>query len=107
MSSPPVSGTTSFVPYFWLSAGMLSPALESSQLPPGIGPTDQQKLSLDAIADHHHASRVQIAIAWLIHLSPNILAIPGTSSVAHLKENVDAARILLTDEVVDELTAIA
>ena len=73
---------------------------------PGIGPNDQQKLSLDAIADHHHASRDQIAIAWLLHLAKH----PGhsrPSSVAHLKENVDAARILLAAEEVDELTAIA
>ena len=96
-----------FVPYFPLTAGMLKPDLEISQLPPGMGLSDQQKLSLDTIADQHHASRAQIALAWLLHISPNILAIPGTSSVAHLKENVDAAHILFTDEEADALTHMA
>jgi aryl-alcohol dehydrogenase-like predicted oxidoreductase len=46
----------------------------------------------------------QLALAWLLHRSPNILAIPGTSSISHLEENLRAAEITLDDE---EMTAIA
>jgi aryl-alcohol dehydrogenase-like predicted oxidoreductase len=51
---------------------------------------------LDALAGAHNASVVQIAIAWLLAKSPAVLPIPGTSSVAHLEENVAAARIQLS-----------
>jgi pyridoxine 4-dehydrogenase len=51
---------------------------------------------LDALASAHDASVVQIAIAWLLAKSPAMLPIPGTSSVAHLEENVAAARIRLS-----------
>jgi aryl-alcohol dehydrogenase-like predicted oxidoreductase len=51
---------------------------------------------LDALAGAHNASVVQIAIAWLLAKSPAVLPIPGTSSVAHLEENVAAARIHLS-----------
>jgi len=95
-----------FVPYFPLSAGILKPELDTSQLPPGVGPTDRQKRSLDTIAHRHDASRAQIALAWLLHLAPNILAIPGTSSVSHVKENIDATHVLLANEEVQELTCI-
>jgi len=95
-----------FVPYFPLAAGILKPDLNSSQLPPGMGLTDQQKHRLDSIANRHQASRTQVAIAWLLHLSLSILAIPGTSSVAHVEENVDATRIPLSTEEVQELTRI-
>ena len=53
---------------------------------------------LDTLASAHHASVVQIAIAWLLAKSPATLPIPGTSSVAHLEENVAAARIHLSAE---------
>ena len=45
----------------------------------------------------------QLALAWLLHRSPVILPIPGTSSVAHLEDNVAAADVSLTD---DEMTAL-
>ena len=59
---------------------------------------------LDAIAAEHGATTGQVALAWLLARSPAMLPIPGTSSVAHLEENVAAASLQLTPE---ELTLIA
>jgi pyridoxine 4-dehydrogenase len=53
---------------------------------------------LDAEAKRHNATVVQLALAWLLHRSPVMLPIPGTSSVAHLEENVAAAKIQLSEE---------
>ncbi|MFG3233379.1 oxidoreductase [Streptomyces antibioticus] len=53
---------------------------------------------LDGIAARHHASVPQVALAWLLARSPNILLIPGTGSVAHLEENVAAGRLTLSAE---------
>ncbi len=50
------------------------------------------------IARRHHATAAQINLAWLLHHSPWILPIPGTSSLAHLQENLQAAEIRLTAE---------
>jgi aryl-alcohol dehydrogenase-like predicted oxidoreductase len=44
-----------------------------------------------------------VALAWLLHLSPNVLLIPGTSSLAHLEENLAAADVELDDEAVAAL----
>ena len=54
--------------------------------------------ALEAAAKDYHASVVQLALAWLLHRSPVILPIPGTSSVAHLEENMVAAKLQLTAE---------
>ena len=48
---------------------------------------------------------MQVALAWLLRRSPNILLIPGTSSVAHLRENLDAAGCVLPDDAMRELDA--
>src|SRR5205814_6641641 len=53
---------------------------------------------LEAEAKRHNASVVQLALAWLLHRSPVMLPIPGTSSLAHLEENVAAAKIQLSEE---------
>jgi len=50
---------------------------------------------------------MQVALAWLLQRSPNILLIPGTSSVKHLHENVDAKDVKLAPEMVQQLDAIA
>jgi pyridoxine 4-dehydrogenase len=55
------------------------------------------------VAARHDATPMQIAIAWLLHRSPSMLPIPGTSSVEHLEENVAAASIELSDEDVAAL----
>jgi pyridoxine 4-dehydrogenase len=68
-----------------------------------------QPLQLDAvqaIADRHGATVRQIALAWLLHRSPSILLIPGTSSVAHLAENLAVGDIELTAAEVSELDTI-
>jgi pyridoxine 4-dehydrogenase len=53
--------------------------------------------ALEAEAKRHNATVVQLALAWLLHRSPVMLPIPGTSSVNHLEENVAAAKLQLTD----------
>jgi pyridoxine 4-dehydrogenase len=54
--------------------------------------------ALEAAAKDYHASVIQLALAWLLHRSPVMLPIPGTSSVAHLEENMAAAKLKLTGE---------
>jgi len=49
---------------------------------------------------------MQVALAWLLHRSPNILLIPGTSSVGHLRENLKAAQLKLSEAVLAELDSI-
>jgi aryl-alcohol dehydrogenase-like predicted oxidoreductase len=49
---------------------------------------------------------MQVALAWLLHRSPNILLIPGTSSVEHLRENLSAAALRLPSEMVARLDSI-
>jgi aryl-alcohol dehydrogenase-like predicted oxidoreductase len=77
-----------FIPWFPLAAGPLAA--------PG-GP-------LQRIADDHHATPSQLALAWLLKRSPVMLPIPGTSKVAHLEENVAAAGIELSDEEFETLS---
>jgi pyridoxine 4-dehydrogenase len=71
-----------FIPWFPLATGGLAK--------PG-GP-------LESLATKHDATPSQLALAWLLHRSPVMLPIPGTSSVAHLEDNVAAAEITLSDE---------
>jgi pyridoxine 4-dehydrogenase len=76
-----------FLPWFPLAAGGLA---RSSRLA--------------RVAARHRATSVQVALAWLLQRSPVMLPIPGTSSLAHLVENVAAARLELSDE---DLAALA
>ncbi|HET6732230.1 aldo/keto reductase [Mycobacterium sp.] len=80
-----------FIPWFPLAAGPLAG--------PG-GP-------LQRIADEHHATPSQLALAWLLKRSPVMLPIPGTSKVAHLDENVAAAEIELSDDEFETLSKAA
>jgi len=66
-----------------------------------------QSSTLSAVAARLGATPMQVALAWLLRRSPNILLIPGTSSVAHLRENLAAAERALPDDAVDELESIA
>jgi pyridoxine 4-dehydrogenase len=70
------------------------------------GFTPLQSSSLDASAASLEASPMQVALAWLLNRSPNILLIPGTSSVAHLRENLKAATLAIPAGVVADLDAI-
>ena len=78
-----------FIPWFPLATGKL--AAEGSPL--------------DTLAKKHGASPSQLALAWLLRRSPVMLPIPGTSSVAHVDDNIDAAALTLTDDEFAELEA--
>jgi aryl-alcohol dehydrogenase-like predicted oxidoreductase len=71
------------------------------------GFTPLQSESLAAVARRHESTPMSIALAWLLQRSANILLIPGTSSVAHLRENVRGAGLELTEADLAELNAIA
>ena len=71
------------------------------------GFTPLQSSTLSAVADRLGARPMQVALAWLLHRSPNILLIPGTSSVAHLRENLAAAQLKLSPPTLAELDGIA
>ena len=79
-----------FIPYYPLAKGRLTAAPDSP---------------LDRIAQRHNATPRQIALAWLLHRSPVMLPIPGTSSIAHLEENLEAASIRLSPEEFQSLAA--
>ncbi len=65
-----------------------------------------QSDALDAVAARLGATPMQVALAWLLQRSPNILLIAGTSSVAHLHENLAAADLVLPEDALAELDAI-
>lgn len=71
------------------------------------GFTPLQSSGLQAVADSLGATPMQVALAWLLKRSPNILLIPGTSSVAHLHENLAAGDLVLPDEALASLNALA
>jgi aryl-alcohol dehydrogenase-like predicted oxidoreductase len=70
------------------------------------GFTPIQSTALSTLAQTIGATPMQVALAWLLHRAPNILLIPGTSSLGHLRENLQAAQLSLSDEVRAELDAI-
>ena len=71
------------------------------------GFTPLQSSTLSAVAARLDLTPLQVALAWLLHRSPNILLIPGTSSVAHLRENIAAGACALPDDAMTELDGIA
>jgi pyridoxine 4-dehydrogenase len=71
------------------------------------GFTPLQSSTLTDVADRLGAKPMQVALAWLLHRSPNILLIPGTSSVAHLRENLAAGQLTLSPQILAELDGIA
>jgi pyridoxine 4-dehydrogenase len=76
-----------FVPFFAIAG----PSRQSGRRPP-------EPESLLAVADRHGATTAQIRLAWTLHQAPNVLAIPGTGSVAHVEENVAAAALRLSPD---------
>ena len=80
-----------FIPWFPVAAGKLAQ-------PGGV---------LDTIAREHDATVAQLSLAWLLHRSPVMLPIPGTSSVEHLEENLRAADLTLADSEWQEIEAAA
>ena len=71
----------------------------------GFSPLQSEVLA--SVADRLQASPMSVALAWLLQRSPNVLLIPGTSSLAHLRENVAGAGLELPADAVAELDAIA
>lgn len=80
-----------FIPWFPVASGKLA-------RPGG---------ALDSVARRHNVTLAQLSLAWLLHRSPVILPIPGTSSVAHLEENIKAAEITLSDKELAEIEQAA
>jgi pyridoxine 4-dehydrogenase len=66
-----------------------------------------QSSALSEIAASINATPMQVALAWLLHRSQNMLLIPGTSSLSHLRENLSAASLELTPEVQSKLDALS
>lgn len=87
-----------FVPFFAVAAA--SPAAPRPAEDPG-----HQEIA--AVAEAHRASPAQIRIAWTLHRSPNVLAIPGTGNIGHLEQNIAAGALRLSDQELDVLNAIA
>src|SRR5271170_3747710 len=83
------SNGIAFIPWFPLGAGKVAGEV------------------LDRIARAHSSSPTQVALAWLLHRSPNMLPIPGTSSIEHLEQNVAAASLRLTDEDYRKLSGVS
>src|SRR6202035_6045136 len=77
-----------FIPWFPLGAGKVAGEV------------------LNRIAEAHHASPTQIALAWLLRRSSVMLPIPGTSSIEHLAQNVEAASLQLTAEEYERLAEV-
>jgi pyridoxine 4-dehydrogenase len=71
------------------------------------GFTPLQSSTLSAVAERLGSKPMQVALAWLLHRSPNVLLIPGTSSVAHLRENLAAGQLVLSPQILAELDGIA
>jgi len=71
------------------------------------GFTPLQSSTLSEVASVLSATPMQVALAWLLHRSPNILLIPGTSSVTHLRENLAAGRLTLSQPTLGKLNGIA
>lgn len=71
------------------------------------GFTPIQNNVLNTLAQELHASPMQVALAWLHQRSPNILLIPGTSSLLHLQDNLDAMKVKLSAENIEQLNALA
>ncbi len=70
------------------------------------GFTPLQSETLSTVAERLDATPMQVALAWLLARAPNILLIPGTSSLDHLRENLAAAELVLTADIVSELEEI-
>ena len=71
------------------------------------GFTPLQSSVLSEVAGRLDATAMQVALAWLLQRSQNILLIPGTSSVAHLRENLASPQLALTRQILDQLNGIA
>jgi len=71
------------------------------------GFTPLQSATLSTVAAGLGATPMQVALAWLLHRSPNVLLIPGTSSLAHLRENLAVGKLTLSPKTLAELDTIA
>jgi len=70
------------------------------------GFTPLQSSTLSDVAAELGATPIQVALAWLLHRAPNILLIPGTASLDHLRQNLRAAELMLPDGALARLDAI-
>jgi aryl-alcohol dehydrogenase-like predicted oxidoreductase len=106
-----------FVPYSPLGRGLLTAtvtgAFETGDFRPFLPRFSAENLAANQrvadriaeIATRHDATAAQVALAWVLHLGPSVVPIPGTRSAARLEENVDARHIVLTDQDRTDLEA--
>ena len=85
-----------YVPFFPIGS-----AFTGGPKPLAANPT------ISSVAAKHAVTPAQIALAWLLHKDEHVLLIPGTSSAAHLEENMTAARVALDDDDVAALDGVA
>jgi aryl-alcohol dehydrogenase-like predicted oxidoreductase len=90
LSAPTGQDEAAYVPFFPLG-----------------GFTPLQSSTLSDVAGRLGATPMQVAVAWLLQRSPKILLIPGTSSLAHLRENLAAGRLTLSPPILEELDGLA
>jgi pyridoxine 4-dehydrogenase len=67
----------------------------------------RQICDIVCVQNRYNATTAQVALAWLLRRAPNMLLIPGTSSVAHLRENISAAELTLPDTALEALGRVA
>jgi pyridoxine 4-dehydrogenase len=92
-----------FVPFFAIAGGANLPGQ------PNAGPTDRERAAaaaVEQVATDHGASPAQVRLAWTLHKGQNVLAIPGTGSLAHLEENIAAGALELTDDDLARLDTV-
>ena len=97
VSRPAARGRGSVLREKWIGLHTVVPSRGRGLAKPGG--------NLDTIAKRHGVTVAQLSVAWLLHRSPVMLPIPGTSSVAHLEENMKAAEISLSDTEMKEIEA--
>jgi pyridoxine 4-dehydrogenase len=90
-----------------LIASLLEQGVAYTAFWPLGGFTPLQSDALDRVAARLNTTPNAVAIAWLLHRAPNVIVIPGTSKVAHLRQNLAAADLELPDDALEELDDIA
>jgi aryl-alcohol dehydrogenase-like predicted oxidoreductase len=85
----------------WQPVSLIQPGVKTDTSGP-----EATRRALEPIAARHHATIPQVALAWLLARSPSVLPLPATTSIAHLRQNLDALDLDLAQEELDAITAL-